>query len=72
MRRAIHRACVLGLAILAAPWAFEDEKSRDKIAIGKPAPVFRLDDHEGDVTTVGGETDHWTVLAFYPKAMTPG
>jgi hypothetical protein len=40
--------------------------------IGKPAPVFRLNDHEGRVATVGGESDMWTAVAFYPKAMTGG
>lgn len=40
--------------------------------VGDLAPVFRLNDHDGDMARVGGEADDWTVLAFYPKAMTPG
>jgi peroxiredoxin len=40
--------------------------------VGKPAPVFRLNDHEGRVVTIGGESDLWTAIAFYPKAMTGG
>ena len=41
--------------------------------IGKPAPAFRLNDHTGKGVDVGGTaTTSWTVLAFYPKAMTPG
>jgi len=40
--------------------------------VGDSAPVFRLNDHDGDAARIGGEADHWTVLAFYPKAMTPG
>ena len=41
--------------------------------IGKPAPTFRLNDHEGRAISIG-PTDEasWTVLAFYPKAATPG
>ena len=41
-------------------------------AIGKPAPVFTVKDHDGKDVTVGGKSETWTVLAFYPKAMTPG
>ena len=40
--------------------------------IGKPAPVFTVNDHEGKEVTVGGKSDTWTVLAFYPKALTGG
>jgi peroxiredoxin Q/BCP len=41
--------------------------------VGKPAPAFRLNDHTGKAVDVGGPaTTSWTVLAFYPKAMTPG
>ena len=41
---------------------------------GARAPRFRLNDHNGNRTAVGGESegDRWTVLAFYPKALTPG
>ncbi len=40
--------------------------------IGKPAPVFTAKDHEGKNVTVGGKSKTWTVLAFYPKALTGG
>ena len=40
--------------------------------VGKPAPAFRLNDHDGRLVAVGGKAEHWTVLAFYPKAATPG
>jgi peroxiredoxin Q/BCP len=40
--------------------------------IGKPAPALRLNDHTGKIATVGGTTKNWSVLAFYPKAMTSG
>lgn len=39
---------------------------------GQPAPAFRLNDHTGKPVAIGGKSDHWSVLAFYPKAMTPG
>ena len=40
--------------------------------VGEPAPSFRLNDHSGVGVAVGGKSDRWTVLAFYPKAATPG
>ena len=40
--------------------------------VGKPAPALRLNDHKGNIVTLGGKTKNWSVLAFYPKAMTSG
>ena len=40
--------------------------------IGKAAPTFRLNDHTGNLVKVGGPDERWRVLAFYPKALTPG
>jgi hypothetical protein len=40
--------------------------------VGKPAPAIRLNDHTGKVARIGGEAAHWSVLAFFPKAATPG
>ena len=40
--------------------------------VGKPAPAFRLNDHTGKLVSVGGASKTFTVLAFYPKAATPG
>ena len=43
-----------------------------RLAIGKPAPSFTLNDHTGHAVQVGGQGEKWTLLAFFPKAMTPG
>ena len=40
--------------------------------LGQPAPVFTVESHEGEKVTVGGKSKTWTVLAFYPKALTGG
>ena len=41
--------------------------------VGQAAPTFRLNDQEGRKVSVGANEDGlWTVLAFYPKAATPG
>ena len=45
---------------------------KGELKLGEAAPVFRLNDQDGHAVAVGGKSDHWTVLAFYPKAATPG
>lgn len=67
---AVGLAFALTLAS-AAPAGEGDEPA--KVEVGAPAPTFRLNDHEGSAVALGGGKDHgWFVLAFYPKAMTPG
>jgi len=39
---------------------------------GEVAPAFRLNDHTGTAVSVGGESKRWTVVAFFPRAATPG
>lgn len=64
------------LLSLLAPLALVAVQATDAepapLEVGQAAPTFRLNDHEGRLVRVGGESDVWTVLAFYPKAMTPG
>lgn len=64
----------LSVAAIAALLAFQDTGEEPPVVpeVGQPAPVFRLNDHEGRVATIGGESETWTALAFYPKAMTGG
>jgi hypothetical protein len=71
----VHVLAVLLLAIavgaVIAAWATADDPAGP--AVGAPAPAFRLNDHTGRAVAVGpGATKTWTVLAFFPKAMTPG
>jgi len=47
-------------------------KNPEKPRIGAPAPHLRLNDHRGDIVELGVERESWTVLAFFPKAATPG
>ena len=61
---------VLGAAVFQDPENKPDSKSGPEI--GKPAPSFRLNDHNGKVVEVGGRCANWRVIAFYPKAATPG
>ena len=50
-------------------WA---EKPSPGLAVGKAAPSFRVNDHRGRAVRIGGKAKTWTVLAFFPKAATPG
>ncbi len=70
----MKRWIVAGLAALVALAAQDDgEKQEPRLPeAGSPAPAFRLNDHRGKAVSVGGESEGWTVLAFYPKAATPG
>ena len=41
--------------------------------VGEAVPGIRLNDHTGVAVEIpAGEEDRWTVLAFFPKAATPG
>lgn len=61
--------CVASVALLFQPGQTPEAKP---LAEGAAAPVFRLNDHKGDTVTIGGKQETWTILAFFPKALTPG
>jgi peroxiredoxin Q/BCP len=69
MRFPLAAAAVL-LSALALHEPAQDASTLPEV--GKPAPAFRLNDHEGAAVAVGGAAQRWRVLAFYPKAATPG
>jgi hypothetical protein len=58
----------LGAGALFVPQAGAPKKPE----VGKPAPSLRLNDHHGNIVELGGKRKNWTVLAFFPKAATPG
>ncbi len=61
------------VAAAAATLAFSVADEMKMPEVGQPAPKLRLNNHEGKLTEVpAGEDFDWTVLAFYPKAATPG
>lgn len=60
------------LALLGASWFGSQTGAPKKPEVGKPAPTLRLNDHRGAIVEVGGKRTNWTVLAFFPKAATPG
>jgi len=64
----------LGLA-LAMLMPHQDTTEKPTMPeVGKPAPTFRLNNHEGKAITIAPREEEptWTVLAFFPKAATPG
>jgi len=64
---------LLAAACLAAPLLLlQDAPEPARPELGQAAPAFRLNDQDGAIHAVGGEADQWTVLAFYPKALTGG
>jgi hypothetical protein len=64
-------------ACLAAPWLVLQDAPAPAgpeagHEVGTAAPSIRLNDQDGVAQAVGGAAEDWTVLAFYPKAMTGG
>ena len=63
--------------LLAASLAFltlgpQGAQAPKRPEVGKPAPVLRLNDHKGEIAELGAKRANWSVLAFFPKAATPG
>jgi hypothetical protein len=52
----------------------QDPQPNTPAKVGSQAPDIRLNDHTGKLQTItaAGTDGAWTVLAFYPKASTPG
>ena len=62
----------LALGAVALPLAAQEpEKEPQGPSLGAPAPRIRLNDQEGKVAQPGAP-ERWTLMAFYPKAATPG
>lgn len=62
------------LAVAAFGPLLQEEKRPEPMQakVGAEAPHFRLNDQAGKLTAVGGKSERWTVLAFFPKAFTGG
>lgn len=61
------------LALLGAAWRLAPQVGvPKKPEVGKPAPTLRLNDHRGNIVELGAKRANWSVLAFFPKAATPG
>lgn len=58
--------CILLVAIAASPCLAAD------LQVGQPAPDFALPDQDGKMHRLADTRGKITILAFYPKDMTPG
>ena len=67
---------VAATAPTAPPPTSQDDAKPVQLAEGDAAPLTRLNDQDGKAATIGGdhseENSDWTVVAFFPKAATPG
>ena len=72
MRTLLFLTLVAGLSLTQAV----PDQAPARPAVGDAAPALRLNDQHGQAVTVAppaqGTDGAWTVLAFYPKAATPG
>ena len=68
---ALTLAVLLALAF-ADPTASADEKKAEGLAVGKPAPPFKLKNQDEKLVSNGELKGEWVVLYFYPKDDTPG
>ena len=67
------RRLLIPVALVAALLpGLQESKPDAGPKVGKPAPTARLNDHNGEVVAIGGAQEHWSILAFFPKAATPG
>ena len=66
-------AWILPVLALFVGLALADEAEPEAIAIGAAAPEFRLNDQAGRAVSLSAYgKDAWTLIAFYPKSLTPG
>lgn len=49
------------------------EEMKMELNIGDKAPDFTLKNHDGELVTLSSSKEKkWAILAFFPKAKTPG
>ena len=69
--RLLAPAAILVAVFVALASADDERPVAPKV--GATAPDFRLNDHEGRATSLAEAREgHWVVLAFFPRAATPG
>lgn len=52
--------------------AQDPTEKQPRAEVGAVAETFRVNDQLGRLVTFAGKGERWTILAFYPKAATPG
>ena len=73
MKRLLYTASAVAALLFARG---DQQVASALIEVGQPVPAFRLNDHTGAAVAIAADSKvtegTWTVLAFYPKAATPG
>jgi cytochrome oxidase Cu insertion factor (SCO1/SenC/PrrC family) len=60
-------------AVLCAAVAIAQDDRSKPLDVGGEAPDFRLNDQDGKAARLQDlRADRWIVIAFFPKALTPG
>ena len=71
----LKNTMLIALASLALNGALRTQDKAPPQArpeVGKPAPTARLNDYKGNIVALGGKQKNWSLIAFFPKAATPG
>jgi len=68
----IQLGAALTTAALVALGGVQESAKPKAPRVGDALPGFRLNDQQGRAVSIGGKNENWTVVAFFPKAMTPG
>ena len=62
-----------GLALASVlSLAAQEPSAKKPLATGDAAPLFTLNNQKGQLVSLGAEPEGWTLIAFYPKALTGG
>ena len=52
--------------------AAQEPSAKKTLATGDAAPLFTLNNQKGQLVSLGAKPEGWTLIAFYPKALTGG
>lgn len=63
---------LLSLGLVLNALGASDEQSNGKLKLGDPIPAVSAKDQAGQVVNLGENQTGYTLVYFYPKAMTPG
>ena len=66
------KTLLLAASVALLTWSLQGVQVTKRPEVGKPAPALRLNDHTGEIVELGTKRKNWSVLAFFPKAATPG
>ena len=65
---------VMGIVLFAGlGLVLAGDDDMERIDVGAAAPSFRLNDQHGKAVSLEAHDEgQWTIVAFFPKSLTPG